>query len=227
MYVPGRNLRVDAAVRALSPGDRLLDLGCGAGTLGLALRGKFREVYGIDISMTAVQAARDNGILASQLDLSREPLPYEDCLFDAVTLLAVLPYVYDPPALLLECFRVLRPGGQVVLSAANMRTLGKLFRLFFAGRFPTTSKLAASCCDGGAMHYFCSQDLSDLLAAAGFVVLMRNAIFFRPELIALVPDKLPVLGRWKAEFFGGETFLTAGKPDHNPAECLGCASHRA
>src|SRR5437879_5949453 len=84
-YVPGNNLRVDAAVRALLPGKRLLDIGCGKGMLGVAVRNKFEEVYGVDIAEDAVATARSNGQIAQRIDLNSEPLPFGAGFFDAVT----------------------------------------------------------------------------------------------------------------------------------------------
>ena len=210
-YVPGRNLRIDSAARMLLPGVRLLDVGCGAGMLGLAVRGKFEQLYGVDIAESAVAAACRQGVFATRVDLSRDPLPFDSGAFDAVTLLAVLPYVYDPGRTLGECHRVLRDGGQLVLSVANMRTIGKLFRLFVRGRFPTTSKLDSSAYDGGAMHYFCSRDLRELLRNAGFATTARKGIFCRPRFLEGFPDAFPVLGNLKSEFFGGEVLLVASK----------------
>ncbi len=211
-YAKGNNLRVDAAARVLSGGKNLLDVGCGAGVLGVAVRGRFERVHGVDIAESAVAAAARQGVLARCVDLSRNPLPFPSGSFDAVALLAVLPYVLDPRELVRECYRVLGPGGQVVVSAANMRSLGKLVRLFLRGRFPITSKLSSSFCDGGAMHYFCSADLAALLREVGFQNISRAGIFCRPRLVEHVPDWLPVLGHLKAEFFAGESFLVARKP---------------
>lgn len=211
VYVPGRNLRIDCAARMLQPGSRLLDVGCGSGMLAIAVRGKFEQVYGVDIAESAVAAACRQGVAATRVDLSRDPLPFDSGFFGAVTLLAVLPYVYDPRRTLDECHRVLRDGGQFVLSVANMRTIGKFFRLFIRGRFPTTSKLNSSACDGGAMHYFCSRDLEDLLRSTGFEVTARKGIFCRPRFLERFPDTFPVLGNLKSEFFGGEVLLVARK----------------
>src|SRR5262249_36054916 len=110
-YVVGANLRVDAATSLLEAGSRLLDVGCGPGNLALAVKGKFTDIYGIDIAAQAVAVARKNGVIAEQVDISTEALPFEDAFFDAVALLAVLPYVYDPCHVLTECYRVLRPDG--------------------------------------------------------------------------------------------------------------------
>ncbi len=210
-YVPGENLRVDEAARTLSGGKRLLDIGCGAGMLGCAVNRKYEEIYGVDIADEAVRLAKENGVRASQVDLNRESLPFEADFFDAVTALSVLPYVYDPEHTLRECHRVLRQGGELLLSVANMRTVGKLFQLFIRGRFPQTAKGYNIGYDGGAIHYFCYKDIKDLLVRAGFVVISRKGIFFRPRLLEKLPDKLVHLGAFKAEFLGGEIFVRALK----------------
>jgi 2-polyprenyl-3-methyl-5-hydroxy-6-metoxy-1,4-benzoquinol methylase len=208
-HVIGNNARVDAAALALKPGRRLLDVGCGTGSLNLAIRGKFDEVHGIDFAEEAIAVASRNGMIARRLDLNVECLPFQARFFDAITMLAVLPYVYDPQHVLKECYRVLRPSGQLLVAAANMRTVGKLFRLCFLGRFPSTSKGARAGCDGGAMHYFCSRDLRILLSDAGFDVVRAKGVYYRPESLGGTLASLPLLAGPLREFFAGEVLLGA------------------
>ncbi len=209
-YKPGANLRVDAAAKNLASGERLLDIGCGAGVLAVAVRGKFREVYGVEVAQAAVDAARGNGVHAYRVDLDSDPMPFEDSFFDAITILSVLPYVYDPLDVLLQTQRMLRPGGQLLVSAANMRTLGKLYQQFVRGRFPAASKGIAAGHDGGAMHYFCGRDLAQLVERAGFVIGETKGLYCRPAPFALLPD-LWLFGTIKREFFSGEILLCAAK----------------
>ena len=208
-YLPGNNLRVDAAMRALTPGKRLLDVGCGAGLLGLAVRDKFEEVYGVDLAEAAVTAACARGQIARRTDLNSESLPFPSEFFDAVTVLAVLPYVYDPEHALRECHRVLRPGGKLLLSAANMRTVGKLISTYVRGRFPATSKGMGVGYDGGALHYFCSWNLVTLLKNAGFSVMRANGTHYRPSFVGYLPAGVPLLSAFLREFFAGEIMLEA------------------
>lgn len=208
-YVLGENLRVDEAIRTLGGGKRLLDIGCGAGMLGKAVSGRYEEVYGIDIAEDAVRLARQNGVLASRADLNGEALPFESSFFDSVTALSILQYVYDPEHALREFHRVLVPGGELLLSVPNMRSLGKLYRVFVRGRFPQTAKASTIGCDGGAIHYFCSKDVLDLLNKVGFAVAFRKGIFCRPQLIDKLPDSLGILSSLKTEFLGGEVFVKA------------------
>jgi 2-polyprenyl-3-methyl-5-hydroxy-6-metoxy-1,4-benzoquinol methylase len=208
-YVSGQNLRVDEAIKNLAGGKRFLDIGCGAGMLGKAVSGRYEEVYGIDIAEDAVRLARQNGVLASRADLNSEELPFDSGFFGSVTALSVLQYVYDPEHALREFHRVLVPGGELLLSVPNMRSLGKLYRVFVRGRFPQTAKAYNIGCDGGAIHYFCSNDLLDLLNKTGFAVVFRKGIFCRPKLIDKLPDSLGILSNLKTEFFGGEVFVKA------------------
>ncbi len=208
-YVPGKNLRVDAAVRTLAPGKRLLDIGCGAGLLGVAVQDKFAEVHGVDLADAAVTAACACGQMAQRVDLNSEALPFPSEFFDAVTMLAVLPYIYDPDHALGECRRVLRSGGKLVLSAANMRTVGKLVSIYLLGRFPSTSKDEGVGYDGGALHYFCSWNLATLMENAGFAVRRVNGTHFRPSFLRYLPTRLPLVSSFLREFFAGEIMLEA------------------
>jgi methionine biosynthesis protein MetW len=208
-YVSGQNLRVDEAIRNLAGGKRLLDIGCGAGILGKAVRGRYEEVYGIDIAEDAVRLARQNGVLASRADLNSEALSFESGFFDSVTALSVLQYVYDPQHALREIRRVLVPGGELLISGPNMRSLGKIYRILFRGRFPQTAKAYNIGCDGGAIHYFCCKDLVDLLNKAEFNVSFCKGIFCRPRIVDKLPDGLGLISAFKREFLGGEVFVKA------------------
>jgi SAM-dependent methyltransferase len=179
--VSGRgNLRVMKALALLSPGDRLLDLGCGTGVLGEAAATRFREVHGVDISPDAVRLARQRGVQARVLEAGSEPLPYPDAAFDAVTALSMLQYVVDVDSLLRECRRVLRPGAQFIACVPNMRAAWRLWRLAVEGTFPRTS-LDAQGVDGGTVHYFTTRSAGDLVARAGLHVVRAYGLFCLPR----------------------------------------------
>lgn len=103
--------RVDVALKLLDKGDKLLDIGCGDGTLGYFAKNKYKEVYGIDISENALKIAERRGLIAKKVNLNDEKLPFLDNYFDAVTCLDVIEHVFDPRYLIKEIHRVLRVGG--------------------------------------------------------------------------------------------------------------------
>jgi methionine biosynthesis protein MetW len=206
-YVPGSNLRVEAAANILHPGQRLLDVGCGDGTLGMLVRNRFEEIYGVDISDKAIEVAQRRGIKAYKVNLNVEALPFEDNYFDSITCLGTLQLIYDMNTMLREFNRVLKPDGELVLTVPNMRAYWRIFKLVVLGYFPRTS-LDPEGYDGGTLHYFCYRNLKDLLEKSGFKVMMRRGIFCLPRLIEKLPDRGWV-GKLKAEFLSAEMLVRA------------------
>jgi SAM-dependent methyltransferase len=104
----------------LRPGMRLLDVGCGPGsiTLGLAEAVAPGEVVGVDLRPEVVEQARaaaaQRGIANVRFEVgSAYDLPFPDASFDAAFAHIVLMHLREPARALAEMRRVLRPGGLV------------------------------------------------------------------------------------------------------------------
>jgi ubiquinone/menaquinone biosynthesis C-methylase UbiE len=114
--------RVLAAL-ALTPGERVLDIGSGPGLLASQLAaavGPSGSVSGVDVSdsMLAIARARppaDGSAPLEFLNAPAEALPHGDAGFDVAVSTQVYEYVEDVPAALAEVHRVLREGGRVVI----------------------------------------------------------------------------------------------------------------
>jgi arsenite methyltransferase len=112
-----------------SPGERILDAGCGPGFYVAELLdqvGTEGSVVGVDASpqMLAVAAHRCEGrpnVAFHEAGVSA--LPVEDESFDRAVCVQVLEYVADVPAALRELRRVLRPGGRLVVWDVDWETL--------------------------------------------------------------------------------------------------------
>lgn len=95
----------------------VLDIGCGTGLVGRALRarGFGGEIHGRDISGASLEVARQSGAYDSdeQADLQKR-LAFEDDSIDAVVCVGVMTYLPDVQAVWREFARVARPGGLVV-----------------------------------------------------------------------------------------------------------------
>jgi len=106
----------------LRPGMRVLDGGCGPGTItvGLASRVAPGDVLGIDRDEKQVAAATTMAQQAGVLNVRFEAgdilhLPCPDASMDAVHLCCILTHILQPLEALKEAWRVLKPGGIVSL----------------------------------------------------------------------------------------------------------------
>lgn len=105
-------------------GLRLLDAGCGTGRL-LSELGRLGTALGMDVSDEALRFCRERGE-DRVLKASLAHLPFPDATFDLVSALDVLEHVEDHVRALLECRRVLRPGGRMFILVPAHRWLWSL-----------------------------------------------------------------------------------------------------
>jgi ubiquinone/menaquinone biosynthesis C-methylase UbiE len=125
---------------ALQPGHRVLDIGCGTGTLAIMLKQQYPsvEVVGLDPDPKALPRARSKAARAGvsvQLDPGfADELPYQEQSFDCVFSSFVFHHLNDPEreGMLTEVLRVLKSGGSfhLVDFIADETSDGWLHRLF-------------------------------------------------------------------------------------------------
>ncbi len=170
--------RTDVVLSLLSGGGTLVDVGCGDGALVLKAAPIFREAHGLDIAEAAIEQARvqarRQGVANTQfmvVNVNSERLPFPDGTVDAVTCVAVLPWLFDPYAVMQEFHRVLHPGGELVVQTNNLAYLPRRLTLL-VGKLPRTSLQVGW--DGGTLHYFTMGALCKLLEESGFRVVART-----------------------------------------------------
>jgi arsenite methyltransferase len=106
---------------AASPGERILDVGCGPGFYCvelLARVGASGSVVGVDSSQPMLVLAERRCAGHDNVEFHEADalaLPVADAEFDGVLIVQVLEYVADVPACLSELYRVLRPGGRLLV----------------------------------------------------------------------------------------------------------------
>lgn len=99
----------------------VLDLGCGVGFFGGLARKRGARVVGLDFSEAALQIARKQqvGMPLIRGDATRVPFP--DACFDRVLLNDIIEHLAEAPGrqMVQEIFRILRPGGQLIVDTDN------------------------------------------------------------------------------------------------------------
>jgi ubiquinone/menaquinone biosynthesis C-methylase UbiE len=101
----------------LRGGERVLDVGCGAGALAYAVAPAAREVVAIDSDPSMVEVARANAPANVRVELGDgERLPFEDNEFDVAATLRTLHHTLHAARLVNELVRVTKPGGIVLVA---------------------------------------------------------------------------------------------------------------
>jgi demethylmenaquinone methyltransferase/2-methoxy-6-polyprenyl-1,4-benzoquinol methylase len=146
------------ALASLPPGGSLLDLGTGTGDLAIASKSGSPEsrVVAADFTMEMMrvgqQRADAGGVRWTAADALR--LPYASDSYDAVVSAFLMRNVVDIPATLREKYRVLKPGGRIVVldtTRPAQNLLAPLVRLHLAYVIPALGRLVAG--DAGAYTY--------------------------------------------------------------------------
>lgn len=103
---------------------RLLEVGCGNGRFLALAAAMGWDVLGLEPDPQAVAAARSLGVKIVEGGL--EVLDPDQEAFDAVVHSHVIEHVHDPRKMLLQCHRLLRPGGLLWLETPNLAALGHM-----------------------------------------------------------------------------------------------------
>ena len=165
----------------LRPGLRVLDFGCGPGTIsvGLAKAVEPGEFHGIDMEESQIELARAAATAGGHTNAtfhvgSATELPFEDNYFDVAHCHAVLMHIPDTTATLAEVKRVLKPGGiiasreAIIASSFLEPALGGL-----EDGWATFTRLLAA---NGA-HPQMGKELKNSLHTAGFSDIRVSASF--------------------------------------------------
>jgi 2-polyprenyl-6-hydroxyphenyl methylase/3-demethylubiquinone-9 3-methyltransferase len=107
---------------------RVLDVGCGGGILSEAMAKRGAQVLGIDLSQEVLDVA-DLHALESKLQIQYRAIAAEELAaaqpaeFDLVACMEMLEHVPDPAAILGALARLVRPGGDIIVSTLNRKPL--------------------------------------------------------------------------------------------------------
>ena len=112
----GRRRVLDNVIASLElrPGARILDAGCGSGR-NMVLLARYGQVTGVELSAASVAVAQRRGV-GDVIEGSVDDLKFPDDSFDFAVSLDVLEHLDDDSAALDELRRVVRPGGQLLVT---------------------------------------------------------------------------------------------------------------
>jgi len=127
----GRRRRFDrfaGFLRFPGTGARVLDIGCGNGSFLWQMQTLGWAVCGVEPDPKSAEQARKAGLDVRE-ELWPQP-PWPEAHFDAITLFHVMEHLHDPVQTLADCWKLLKPGGQIVIATPNYGARG---REYFGG----------------------------------------------------------------------------------------------
>lgn len=147
---------------------RLLDIGCGQGLFGEAVKARFPscETWGVEPVAEAAEkaAARNDHVIHKSLE-DIEDLPTAH--FDVVTMNDVLEHMVWPEPALRLAKRVLKPDGRLVLSLPNVQFLGNVLNLVLRNDWEYQN---SGILDRTHFRFYTTKSAARLLESAGFEV---------------------------------------------------------
>ncbi|MDD5136528.1 MAG: class I SAM-dependent methyltransferase [Candidatus Omnitrophica bacterium] len=147
----------------IAGGAKLLEIGCGRGDFLEAFRDLGLDCYGTDLSSKGVKNGSSLNIKCA--DVTKEALPYGDNTFDVVYHKSLLEHLSDPGNLMEETYRVLKPGGRVIILTPDWISQMKVFYEDFTHARP-----------------YDKRSLNDLLTIYGFSDVQTELFYQLPAL---------------------------------------------
>jgi ubiquinone/menaquinone biosynthesis C-methylase UbiE len=163
-WVEARRLKALEAFASAQTGDRVLEVGCGAGHV--LARFATANRTGIDLSSGMLERARRR--LGPEVRLLRsqaERLPFADGSFDVVLCTEVLEHTNDPSQVISELLRVAGPDGRVIVSIPSEKNIDRAKRAL--SMIPILRRFLRSLADTGNEWHLHEFDLALLRQVSG------------------------------------------------------------
>lgn len=141
----GGNGRIDRAVDLILNEDFprsgvLVDVGGATGNLGYALRDHFQTRWVVEIAEDCRGPAEEKGNHFYGVNVDERGLrAFSDNETDLIVALDFIEHILNPEKFARECFRILKPGGKVLINTPNIQFWRHLHSLVVEGNFPHTS----------------------------------------------------------------------------------------
>jgi len=175
----------------VAPGSRVLDLGCGNGSLlELLTKTKGSTGTGIEIDEEAIYDCIERGLSVSHGDIDTGLSDFSDASFDYVILHESLQQVLHPEKVIIESLRV---GKKIIVGIPNFCHLSGRLQVCFLGRVPVTTELPYQWYDTPNVKFLSIKDFRNFCKQKDIAIEKEKAIAYNRE-IYFLPNLLAHIG---------------------------------
>jgi methionine biosynthesis protein MetW len=169
---------LDLIQRWIAPGSRVLDLGCGDGTLLANLRdNKQVNGYGLEISPDQITTCIGKGLNVIDQNLNDGLDNFADKSFDVVVMTQALQTMHAPHEVLKEMLRV---GKECIVTFPNFGHWKARWHLASRGRMPVSDLLPYEWYDTPNIHFCTFKDFEILCRDLGIRIQQRQVVAMHP-----------------------------------------------
>lgn len=202
--------------------DFVLEIGCGQGDLTEKLSNEYKRVIAFDISSVGVKKARERVDMNCNCDFlicDAIKLPFSSHLFDVVIFSEVLEHVIDQKMCIQEIYRIIKPGGCLMLTTPNSseihRNIIKLVHKLLRKPYKSSSQIID--------NPLSPSKLKRLLLPYFTIEKKRGILYTLPYLQILNSQRLINLSNRASEFIEERNLLS----DFGLYQCLMCRSRKS
>jgi len=204
---------------------RMLDIGCGYGGLPKTIAEflGIDEIHGVDIDAEALKEAETKGIITHQLDVDKGNLPFNYNYFDLVVSFGMMDYLPFFDHIINDIYRVLHPGGYILISLPNLASWHNRLMLFLGYQLRDV-EVSEEILSGvapwykgqkptGHIHSVTPRALSELMTYHGFETIKINPGRPRTKPLPKLYSLVDILFSQKATL--ARRFFYLGRKSHN------------
>lgn len=189
-------IRFKKIIENIGTNQKILDIGCYEGSMGVLIQEKNNKVIGIDITMPGLIGAIKKGIICICSDLSKS-FPFKNESFDTIIAGEIIEHIIDTDFFIEEIKRILKPAGKIIITTPNTASFGRRLLLLMGINPHFEASLTFPSKPAGHVRYYTSDLLISFLEYHGLKIeeLTSNVINFT--------GSGSISSQWLAKLFPG------------------------